>query len=466
MPLTEQRRCWWMSARVSAPPSAWDPSLRGSPRPWSLQPGLHRRCTQFSLGPSLPLPDLEQKILQVLRDAGSPVKAIKLAKECGVSKKTLNRVLYRMKTELKVDLEGLATWRLGKGETGGAIPAEQAQPSRAERPLQEAAATPENRASQLGERRLQEMIYNFLKADGPHKALTITKALGLETKKEVNHNLYDMERKHLLHHDTNLDVWAVYRPDSGRRNQPTTVIYQQNPVTMICQNGPNSQISIQNSEGIQIGHGNTMVKQMASGENGSTAPLHLPPTAPADPSAQGLPAGAWGPQDIHLEESVLRRVQMGHGNEMNSPSAPAEGPARSPFGSHPVSATSAGPETVFETQMPEPGPHPRGDVVQRVHISSCFLEDTTIGNNNRMTVSPGAAGPGGVTGPGDSRWGPGEPGEDTDPAPSGGERPGDAGRAAPVSFSTLICQLEAAALESRGPETETKTKTKTEEDDC
>lgn len=56
------------------------------------------------------------------------------------------------------------------------------------------------------------MIYNFLKADGPHKALTITKALGLETKKEVNHNLYDMERKHLLHHDTNLDVWAVYRP--------------------------------------------------------------------------------------------------------------------------------------------------------------------------------------------------------------------------------------------------------------
>ncbi|XP_070342280.1 Z-DNA-binding protein 1 isoform X11 [Equus asinus] len=352
--------------------------------------------------------DLEQKILQVLRDAGSPVKAIKLAKECGVSKKTLNRVLYRMKTELKVDLEGLATWRLGKGETGGAIPTEQAQPSR-ERPLQKAAATPENPASQLGERRLQ---------------------------------------------------------DSGRRNQPTTVIYQQNPVTMICQNGPNSQISIQNSEGIQIGHGNAMVKQMASGENGSTAPLHLPPTAPADPSAQGLPAGAWGPQDIHLEKSVLRRVQMGHGNEMNSPSAPAEGPARSPFGSHPVSATSAGPETVFETQMPEPGPHPRGDVVQRVHISSCFLEDTTIGNNNRMTASPGAAGPGGVTGPGDSRWGPGEPGEDTDPAPSGGERPGDAGRAAPVSFSTLICQLEAAALESRGPETETKTKTKTEEDDC
>ncbi|XP_046533886.1 Z-DNA-binding protein 1 isoform X4 [Equus quagga] len=411
--------------------------------------------------------DLEQKILQVLRDAGSPVKAIKLAKECGVSKKTLNRVLYRMKTELKVDLEGLATWRLGKGETGGAILTEQAQPSRAERPPQKAAATPENPASQLGERRLQEMIYNFLKAHGPHKALTIMKALGLETKKEVNHNLYDMEHKHLLHHDTNLDVWAVYRPeDSGRRNQPTTVIYQQNPVTMICQNGPNSQISIQNSEGIQIGHGNAMVKQMASGENGSTAPLHLPPTAPADPSAQGLPAGAWGPQDIHLEKSVLRRVQMGHGNEMNSASAPAEGPAHSPFGSHPVSATSAGPETVFETQMPEPGPHPRGDVVQRVHISSCFLEDTTIGNNNRMTASPGAAGPGGVTGPGDSRWGPGEPGEDTDPAPSGGERPGDAGRAAPVSFSTLICQLEAAALESRGPETETKTKTKTEEDDC
>lgn len=65
-----------------------------------------------------------------------------------------------------------------------------------------------------------------------------------------------------------------FAEDSGRRNQPTTVIYQQNPVTMICQNGPNSQISIQNSEGIQIGHGNTMVKQMASGENGESPERH------------------------------------------------------------------------------------------------------------------------------------------------------------------------------------------------
>lgn len=59
---------------------------------------------------------------------------------------------------------------------------------------------------------------------------------------------------------------------------------------------------------------------------GSMAPLHLPPVAPADPSSQTSPAAAWGPQDICLEKSVLRRVQMGHGNKMNLNSAPAKDP--------------------------------------------------------------------------------------------------------------------------------------------
>lgn len=55
------------------------------------------------------------------------------------------------------------------------------------------------------------MIYNFLKVDGFYKVLIITKVLGLEIKKEVNYNLYDMERKYFLYYDTNLDVWVVYR---------------------------------------------------------------------------------------------------------------------------------------------------------------------------------------------------------------------------------------------------------------
>lgn len=48
-----------------------------------------------------------------------------------------------------------------------------------------------------------------------------------------------------------------------------------------------------------------------------------------------------------------------------------------------------------------------GDMVQKVHISSCFLEDSAIGNSNRMRISLGAAGPGGGAGPEDSDGDPG-----------------------------------------------------------
>lgn len=40
-------------------------------------------------------------------------------------------------------------------------------------------------------------------------------------------------------------------------------------------------------------------------------------------------------------------------------------------------------------------------------MKSCFLEDATIGNSNKMSISPGVPGPGGVAGSGE-----GEPGED------------------------------------------------------
>ncbi|XP_058418404.1 Z-DNA-binding protein 1 isoform X2 [Diceros bicornis minor] len=417
-------------------------------------PGLPAAAAGMAEAPADPTEtDLEQKILQVLRGAGSPVKAAQLAKDCQVPKKRLNQVLYRMKEEAKVHLEGPATWRLGEGQTGEVVPTERAQPCQAARPQQEVAAIPETPCPQLSKRQME--IYRFLEASGPHKALSIAQALGMRTTKDVNRDLYTLRDRHLLNYDQKTSAWAVYQPEnSGGRNQSATVIYQQNPITMICQNGPYSHISIENSEGIQIGHGNTIVRQTGSAENGSAAPLHLPPTTPADASTQGPLAGACSPQDIRIEKSVLRRVQLGHGNEMSFHSPPAEGPAHSPSGSPPVSATSASPEAVFEIRTPEPGPHPQGDMVQRVQITSCFLEDTAIGNSNRMTASPGPAGPEGPAGPGDTRRDHGEPGQDAAAAPSGGERPHSAGQAARDSISTLAASLEAVSLESRGPETE------------
>ncbi|KAM6147521.1 Z-DNA-binding protein 1 [Erethizon dorsatum] len=342
---------------------------------------------------------LEQKILQVLRKAGCPVRTPLLVKECQVPKQELNRVLYRMQKESKVSLAAPATWRLGGGDPGGLVLAQPAQLSSAQRPQQEPAATSESPSPQLSN--LQERIYRFLEANGPCKALHIAKALSMGTAKDVNPDLYKMGSSHLLSCDEKSKEWKVSgAEDSGRRSQSATIIYQQNPINMIHQ----SQISIMNSEATQIGHGNVIVRQT---KNDAAEPHHFLPVAPGD---------SWGPQNIHMESSVLRRVQVGHGNEMNLLRVASEGPAYSPSSSPPVSAPAAGADASFEARMPEPDPHPEGDMVQRILIKSCHLEDAAFGNSNKMTVVPGAAGRGGAAGPGDDGGREPEPGrqqEDT-----------------------------------------------------
>ncbi|KAL1287555.1 ZBP1 [Ovibos moschatus] len=395
---------------------------------------------QFCLCPCLPLPDLEQRILEVLRDAGSPVKTTQLLKKLQVPKKKLNQLLHKMKQESKgVMLAGPAMWCLGDSGTKEMVPTE-----RVERPQQDAVAVPKKPGPELSEQ--QKEIYQFLEAHGPHKALMIAKALGMKTAKEVNPDLYAMRDKHLLDFDQKSNSWTIYQSE-GSRNQSTPVIYQQNPINMICQKGPNSHISIQNCEDIQIGHGNLLVRQMGSGEN---APCYLPPMASADPSTLDSLAGSRGPQDIRMEKSVLRRVQMGHGNEMRLHSNSAKGSACSTFDSPPASVLGTSPEASIEIQIPEPGPQSKGVTSQRVHIRSCFLEDTTVGNSNRMTVHPGAADVKGVQRPR-------ETGGDAEPlhrdAPSRSEVPPVGSRADPDSAETLISEnLAATTLERHDSE--------------
>ncbi|KAF6285087.1 Z-DNA binding protein 1 [Rhinolophus ferrumequinum] len=395
--------------------------------------------------------DLEQSILRVLREAGSPVKTAQLVKECQVPKKKLNQVIYRLKAESQVALVGPGTWCLGDGGTGEVVPAEGAQPSQAERPQQGAVTIPERPGSLLSEQ--QKRIYRFLEARGPCKALIIAQSLGLRTAKEVNPDLYALRIKHLVDYDQNSNVWKIYQPEvSGGGNQSTTIIYQQNPTNVISQNGPNSHISIKNSAAIQIGHRNTILSQTASGENGPTAPLNLPLLASTDPSTQDPLDGSWVPQDIRMENSELRRVQLGHGNEMSLHSTPTEGPACSPSGRRPVFATT-GSEASFKMRMPTPG-HSKGDVesvAQRVHIRSCFLEDAAIGNHNRMRVITGAA-EGGGAGPEDSDGDPGEPAGDarphTEAAQHRGNVPDNEGPT-DADISMLTSHLEAVTLEGR-----------------
>uniref|UniRef100_A0A2K5F7F1 Z-DNA-binding protein 1 n=1 Tax=Aotus nancymaae TaxID=37293 RepID=A0A2K5F7F1_AOTNA len=230
---------------------------------------------------------LEQRILHVLTEAGSPVKLAQLVKECQVPKKELNQVLYRMKTRRKVSLTAPATWCLGGASPGGEGPAELAVPSPAKRPLQDAATIPESPGPQFSQR--EKEIYRFLKDNGPQRALYIAQGLKMRTAKDVNRDLYRMKSRHLLDLDEQSKTWRIYRPeDSGGTAESTSIIYQHNPINVICQNGPNSQISIAHSEAIQIGHGNTMTWQAVSREDGES------PERARGGSLSGEPPGPLG----------------------------------------------------------------------------------------------------------------------------------------------------------------------------
>ncbi|XP_076969336.1 Z-DNA-binding protein 1 isoform X1 [Tamandua tetradactyla] len=376
--------------------------------------------------------DLERKILQVLRDAGSPVKTAQLVKECQVPKKELNHLLYQMEKESKVALAAPATWHLGRTGSKVAVPAALAEPSGALICQQPATAVPPTPGPQLSQQ--QEAIYRLLEASGPQSALNIAQTLGLKRAKDVNPDLYAMRNKHLLSLDQNSKSWTIYQPGaSGIKHQSSTVIYQQNPVNMIHQNGPNGHIYIMHSEATQIGHGNVM-RQMVSGKA----------AGPSDASAQASPASTLGSQDIHVKKSVFRRVQLGHSNEMKVQKSSAEDPVIIPSGSPPVTV-AAGPVPFCEVHIPKPGPHPEGDPAQRVHITSCFLEDTAIGSCNKMTVEARAARP--ATHQKQDMEENSAP--DSEAAPSRSDSSGDIHQAAP--HNTLTTQMKAVALGNRDP---------------
>lgn len=374
--------------------------------------------------------NLEQKILQVLSEAGSPVKIAQLVKKCHVPKKTLNKILYHLKEEGKVSLEAPATWCLGGDAPGDEVP-----------------AVPKDLTAHPS---LDERVFSFLKDNGPQKALHIAKALGMKTAKEVNPHLYKMRDRHLLSYAG--QTWMIYGPSqksqelahSGVRQESTAIIYQQNPINMIYQQGTNNHISIANSEAIQIGHGNAMLRQIDCDQRGPRPHHPLPLPVSEDPSSQDPQPGTWGDQHIHMEKSMLRRVQLGHGNEMSVPREPVEHSAYSFTGSPPVSATTADQGTSFTMQTPEPGAHPEGNTAQRVHIKSCLLEDATIGNSNKMTIHTTSEG--GVTESGDSK----EPKEDTDSSSKAMPR----GSFSHTSNSTLLTsELGTMTLGDSGPQT-------------
>ncbi|GAB1287277.1 Z-DNA-binding protein 1 [Apodemus speciosus] len=136
--------------------------------------------------------NLEQKILQVLGDAGGPVKIGQLLKKCQVPKKTLNQVLYRLKKEGRVSSSAPATWCLGGDASGDGAP-----------------AIPEDATAQPS--------LDPPGGPGAPEGPAYLKALGMTTAKEVNPLLYSMRSKHLLSYDG--QTWRTYR--SSQEGQET-----------------------------------------------------------------------------------------------------------------------------------------------------------------------------------------------------------------------------------------------------
>ncbi|XP_023615212.1 Z-DNA-binding protein 1 [Myotis lucifugus] len=405
-------------------------------RPPSLPGLLSAAVSMAQASADIDETDLEQRILQALKGAGTPVKAAQLEKECQVPRKDINRVLYRMKEKLKVDRDDSAKWSLREGGPGEMVPAEPAQPSH----------------------ELQGQILRLLEASGPQRAVSIARSLGMKTSKDVNPYLYAMQEKHLLDLDKNSKTWAIYQPGTPRA---PTIIYQQSPV-MICQNAPHSHISIQNSEAVQIGHGNTIMKLMAPSESGES-PGRCPGrtwgscsvwvgqgTGGSQPSKEkGRPSDHHGPPSRPPESEGV--FLMPGSNLPDSLSFQYRSPHSQGTDLFPtVSAATAGPE---EIRMPAPGPHPEGegDAAQSVPIKPCFVEEDAIGNSNSLSVCRAGAG----AGPEASRGDPGEPAEHAAPgsraAEPRGKFPDGAGPADP-DMSTFTSHLEAMTLEDRDSE--------------
>ncbi|XP_075384513.1 Z-DNA-binding protein 1 isoform X1 [Tenrec ecaudatus] len=368
--------------------------------------------------------ELPQRVLQVLREAGCPLKTSHLVKKCQVPKKELNQVLYRMKAQSQVTLVEPVTWRLGGPEPSGPQGLAEPGPRPSSRPTEEAAQRclpneaniPQSPVPSLTEQ--QKKIYTLLDTKGPLSALRIAQAVGKKTSKDVNPDLYTLRKWHLLSLEQSSMLWHVHHPEeSGKKNQSTEITFQSSSINLFVSNG---HFSITHSKEIQIGDNNTMQKYTFSG---SIAPSHPPSMVMAD-----------DPSPSESEPEILD-----------------ESPGHMPPGS-----ATTGPADLPAVQMPKPGLPPNGG--QKAQVKVC-LEDRAI-SNSKMTVHP--AGP-----DGDHREEAGKPGEDeeADSLRSNSELPGDTARADPGVTSALTSCMEGLALGNEVP-TRTEDGAPTEGNSC
>uniref|UniRef100_A0A8C0IS48 Z-binding domain-containing protein n=1 Tax=Chelonoidis abingdonii TaxID=106734 RepID=A0A8C0IS48_CHEAB len=269
---------------------------------------------------------VEQLIFDHLRTAATPKKACEIACACSVTKQEVNKVLYKLCQEgkvekqsddnkwvIRVDAEVECHQKTTELKIGKYF----------EKPFKTMFATSDPTFCFP-----EEKIYQFLLENGPHSALAIAKHMGKKTRKEVNADLYALQKKHVLSQEEDTKFWSVY----GQANKEAVpVIIQNNPTNIIYQGGVQNTISIADSRATQIGNYNS-----------------------------------------------LNLVDKKDGNHL---SAQVYGHYPDPFGDI-LSASPGSSLKIVNTPLPGEGRAP----LQSVSIVKSEMENVMIGNNNQMSV--------------------------------------------------------------------------------
>ncbi|XP_024057476.1 Z-DNA-binding protein 1 [Terrapene carolina triunguis] len=354
--------------------------------------------------PSSAASQVEQLIFDHLRRAATLKKACEIAGACSVTKKETKKVLYKLHKEGKVEKRSDDNKWLVRADAEVECHQKTAElkiDDTALVPLHQPvnAVTPVKDDRKLSEN--QEKIYQFLSENGSRSALAIAKHMGKTTRKEVNADLYALQKRHVLSQEEDTKLWSVYGQGAGYKltnpganKEAGPVIIQNNPTNIIYQGGVQNTISIADSRATQIGNYNSLNLVDKKDDSRPTVPRLGAASENADmlhceAEAKATPQGG---QEIDVTESTLKNTVIGNDNQMNiimkdfadsrEENLDQYGtPEKNPFGDS--FSASPGPSLkIVNTSLPGEGRAP----LQRVSIDKSELENVMIGNNNQMSV--------------------------------------------------------------------------------
>ncbi|XP_019403722.1 PREDICTED: Z-DNA-binding protein 1 [Crocodylus porosus] len=346
--------------------------------------------------------ELKQRILDYLRAAKTPKKAIEVASACSVMKREANHVLYTLQKEGQIEKLDSGKWVV----CAGGMEQETPKPAAADTALVPRGwrgneVVPVSSNSGLTE--TQKRIWTFLQENGPQRALSIAKHLGKQTQKDVNPDLHALMKKHVLHFNEEHKLWSRYGEGAdyqatGPKVKPSMVyIFQNNPTNNISLPGDHHVVQISHSTATQVGNNNTAGVMGQNNDCNPTAWSSMSSTKNAKISYDDSEAKAAMPcdQDIQVTGSMLRNVLVGNKNQMDIiktdfVDSPAQQvgqcgtPEKDSFGQIPPSSSS------FSLRNSTPN-RTGGTSSQKLSIDKSTLDNVMIGNANQMWIHDGIA---------------------------------------------------------------------------